>query len=186
MGSPRVRRDCRHVRVEHAHGTRAAYVADRCRCLDCTAANTRAEAARRRASCYGRWAPWVPADPVRRHVRQLTAAGMGLRRIAQLSGVGYSTLCRLLRDEPAADRPASRRVRSGTAQAVLSVPATVGPAPGARIDATGTHRRLQALMALGWSSAELARRLGRSDASLRRCLTQRNVTAATATAVHAL
>ena len=38
----RVTRDCSHPQARHRHGTRAAYVKDRCRCTDCTAANTAA------------------------------------------------------------------------------------------------------------------------------------------------
>ena len=36
----RVRRDCTHPRARHMHGTRVAYVKDRRRCTNCTAANT--------------------------------------------------------------------------------------------------------------------------------------------------
>ena len=35
----RVTRDCEHPGHPHRHGTRVAYVIDRCRCEPCTAAN---------------------------------------------------------------------------------------------------------------------------------------------------
>ena len=39
---PRLTRKCSHPQARHRHGTRTAYVKDRCRCTDCTAANTAA------------------------------------------------------------------------------------------------------------------------------------------------
>ena len=40
--------DCRHPCAHHVHGTRAAYVKDRCRCTPCRAANTAASNAHHR------------------------------------------------------------------------------------------------------------------------------------------
>lgn len=37
--APRVARECEHPGHPHRHGTRVAYVLDRCRCEPCTAAN---------------------------------------------------------------------------------------------------------------------------------------------------
>jgi hypothetical protein len=75
----RVRRDCTHPRARHVHGTRVAYVKDCCRCTDCTAANTAAGRAVHRAQTFGRWRPFVDSAPVRKHIRSLRAAGIGVR-----------------------------------------------------------------------------------------------------------
>ena len=62
----RVTRECTHPQACHQHGTRAAYVRDRCRCTDCTAANTAASRTATRERIYGRQ-PYVDAGPVREH-----------------------------------------------------------------------------------------------------------------------
>lgn len=51
------------------------------------------------------------------------------------------------------------------------------------VDATGTHRRLQALACLGWSTAELSRRLGRDRSALQKVLRNDRVQVETAALV---
>ena len=53
-------------------------------------------------------------------------------------------------------------------------------APHSRMDPTGTRRRLQALVAIGYPFAELASRLGRTTGNLGRCLVSESVNAYTA------
>lgn len=176
----RVRRDCSHPRARHVHGTRAAYVKDRCRCADCTAANTAACRAASRAQAFDRWHPFVDAAPVRDHVRALRAAGIGVERIAAVAGIATSHV-RALADQGRFGKPSIRRVRPETAQRVLTVSvAAVTRAGGARVDATGTRRRLQALVAIGWSEGQLAARLHRSASSLSRSMISAAVTGQTA------
>jgi DNA-binding NarL/FixJ family response regulator len=147
----RVRRDCTHPRARHVHGTRVAYVKDRCRCTDCTAANTAAGRAVHRAQILGRWRPFVDAAPVRD------------------------------------GNPGIQRVRPETAQQVLRIRIDqANRAPRSHVGATGTHRRLQALIAVGWPHDELAARLGRSSTGLRRSMLSDSVTAQTARDVSAL
>jgi hypothetical protein len=58
-------RDCRHIGFPHVHGTRAAYVSDRCGCTLCRAANRAAEQHRTTAKRLSRWEPYVDAEPTR-------------------------------------------------------------------------------------------------------------------------
>ena len=183
-GRAGVVRDCLHVRVRHQHGTRAAYVQDRCGCGPCTAANTEAERRRSTAIAYGTWTGLVDAGTVRTHVQSLRAQGLSLKRIAQLSGVGQGTVNALVYGEPARRRPPLTQVRPDTQRRLLAVrfqPAAV-PA-GRRVDATGTRRRLQALATLGWSVVSLATRSDLALRTLRRARTSTTVTAETARAV---
>lgn len=114
-----------------------------------------------RQQAYGRWQPWVDAEPVRAHVQVLRAAGVGRDRIADLAGVPRSTMARLLYGRPAEGQPPSRKLRPETAAKLLTVrPSTALFADDARTDATGTRRRLQALGAAGWPGVTLAARLG--------------------------
>ena len=180
-------RCCLHVQVRHEHGTRAAYVLDRCRCAPCTAANTAQARRRSTAIAYGTWPGLVDADPVRAHLRALRADGLSLQRIAELSGVGQGTLSTLVYRTPASQPTPPARVRADTQRRLLAVrfdPASV--AAGRRIDATGTRRRLQALTALGWSAACLTLHTDRTVRTLRRLLSADEVTAETARCVAAL
>lgn len=172
---------CQHPHAAHQHGTRACYVRDRCRCRDCTAANTAASRARYRDRAYGRTAH-TDAGPVRAHLHALRVCGLGLERIAQLSGVSAHRLRDLLR--PGAPQA---RVRTATADRVLAVPAdSRRRAPGSRVDSTGTRRRLHALHRLGWSTHQLASALGRSPSNLARTRRSSQVAAATAFQIAAL
>jgi lambda repressor-like predicted transcriptional regulator len=175
-------RDCQHTRVQHEHGTRLAYVLDRCRCPACGEANRLGAQQRNTAIAYGTWTGLVDAEPVRAHVQQLRTAGLSLQRLSVLSGVGYGTLSALVYGDPP-----TRRVRSRTERRVLAVQAdTAGLPAGRRVPATGTRRRLQALAAAGWSLPVLALRVSKTPRNLRRTLTTPTVTAATARAVAAL
>jgi hypothetical protein len=176
----RVARACSHPQARHQHGTRAAYVRDRCRCTDCTAANTAASRTVTRERIYGRWHPYVDAGPVREHIAALRAAGIGVERIAQLAGLSTSHI-RQMAEHGRGDSTTTRRVRPSTAARVLSVGIdNVSRAPRTRVDATGTRRRLQALIATGWASELLAAELGRRPNSLSRSMTGESVTVRTA------
>lgn len=138
------------------HGTRAKYVVDKCRCDDCTEASRVAEAHRRRQRAYGIQS-YVDAEPARQHVRNLGALGMGWKRVARAAGLSPSTVWKLVYgDRTRFDGP-SKRVRPATANAILAVELDL--ADGAIIDCTGTTRRIQALVALGYSQSFLAGRL---------------------------
>jgi hypothetical protein len=176
----RVTRECTHPEARHAHGTRAAYVKDRCRCTKCTAANTAAGRIVTRERMYGRWQPYVDADPVRQHIAALRAAGIGVERIAALAGLSVSHT-RELAEPGRGNSRGPRRVRPSTATRVLSIGIDeTSRAPHSRVDATGTRRRLQALIAIGWPAELLANLLGRRPNSLHRSMTGQSVTARTA------
>lgn len=140
------------------HGSVAGRVAG-CDCPPCRAAWNRYKTTRHRQCAYGRWQPFVDAEPVREHLRTLAAMGIGKDRVAELSGVPEPTIGGLLYPR-GRNRLPVRRCRRRTADAVLAVPATLDSvADFAYTDATGTLRRLRALVAVGWTLKELGRRL---------------------------
>lgn len=144
------------------HGTRARYVSgpdenDKpgkgCRCDRCRKANAEAEKNRYRQRGYGRH-PFVDAAPVREHLQLLAARGIKPKRVAYLSGVSQPSIVKIFDGR-------TRRVRPETAKAILAVQPSVDLlADRARIDGAGTRRRLQALIAIGWSRTKLAERVG--------------------------
>lgn len=159
-----VRRDCQCKRAQHQHGTRTAYVVDRCRCRSCRDANTAAERERGRQKLYGRYDKLVDASDVRAHLQELMAAGMGWKRVAAVAGVATGTVYPILYgrhlDDPGhpEHRPPRKQITREVHDKLMAVELDL--AGGALVDGTGTARRLQALVALGWSHSRLAVRLG--------------------------
>lgn len=156
----RTPKPCLHKVAAHKHGTYACYVLDHCRCLPCGTANCDYEANRTRQQAYGRWNGLVDAEPAREHVRSLMAQGMGLKRIVAVSEVSQGQLWKLLygKKRPDGTRDASKRIRPGTEAKILAVQLDL--ADGANVDSTGAVRRIQALVALGWSQSKIAARMG--------------------------
>jgi hypothetical protein len=175
--------------TERPHG-RAKYVMERCRCDVCRQANTDYENHRARQITYGRWHPFVDAQPVREHVQALQAAGLGWRRIAILAGVNKSIVRGLLWGNKSVGdsyRKPRQRMKASTADKLLSVTASFDAlADKALTDATGARRRLQALVACGWSRGKLAERLGLKRSDLTRLMNEPRVIAAKARAVRRL
>ena len=157
-----------------------------CRCAACTAANRQDAGRRARLQAYGQWRPYVPADPARAHVQALAEAGVGWKRAAELAGISTGAMSKLLYGGPG-NRPPTQRVRPETAAAILAVkPEQEALAPAALTDATGTHRRVQALAAAGWSQAKIGQRLGMSPANFATMMRRQQVTAGTAAAARAV
>ncbi|MFJ8016190.1 hypothetical protein [Streptomyces sp. NPDC096339] len=110
---------------------------------------------RRRLMAYGQWEPMVDAEPAREHVTRLQHNGLALHVQAAKTGVPLPTLCGLLYGK--APYPPSKRIRTETAAALTSFTPTLDDYPaGARVDATGTIRRVQALAVLGWTTRAIS------------------------------
>lgn len=120
---------------------------------------------RDRQHAYGRFeSMYVDAEPVRQHVSALMAAGMGGRRIEEMSGVLRNTVRYLTVGRRERGTGPSKKVHRTTAEKLLAVQVPVIPhaavADGAPVPAIGTRRRLQALVAAGWPLHTLADRAG--------------------------
>ena len=142
------------------HGSRAKYVVEKCRCKPCKKANRREENHRTRQQTYGRWQPYVDAEPIREHVRALGAYGIGWKRVAKLAGVQATVVSKLLYGDRRRGMGPSKGLRPENAEKILAVravPENLGSAVG--VEGAGTRRRLQVLVAGGWPQAQLAPRL---------------------------
>lgn len=184
----RTPKPCLHKIAQHQHGTYACYTLDACRCEPCATAAREYEQNRTRQQAYGRWDNYVDAQPARDHVRRLMAAGMGLKRISVASDVGTGSMWKLLYGRPRPDgtRTPSRRITKSVAARLLAVELDL--ADGALVPNTDTARRLQALVANGWSMSKLGAFLDVQPGNFNPVATGRRtqVTAGTARAVHAL
>lgn len=164
----RTPKPCLHKRTTHVHGTHACYVLDRCKCPPCTAANSAYERTRAKLHAYGRWDGYTDAQPARKHLAKLRAQGMGLRTIGKRAGVSESTLGKIVYGDPVRGRGPSKRIRPSTEAKILAVTSTGldDLAGGAKIDGTGTRRRLRALVATGWTQPRLAEFMGMATENL--------------------
>jgi len=151
------KRDCTCPIARHEHGTHAAYVVDKCRCRPCRDGSSAYERDRQRRHLYGKTF-YVPADASRDYVRALGDQGMGWKRVARAAGISESVVWKLLYGDPSRNLAPSKRIRPATAQALLAVKLDL--APGQKVEPTGTGRRLQALVALGWSVGQISSRTG--------------------------
>lgn len=142
---------------------------------------------RNRQIAYGRWQPYVDAEPARQHVLALRAAGMGPVTISRVSGVPHGSLGKLIYGDGQRGLAPSKRIRPETEAKILAVePKLEYLAGGAKVPPLGTLRRVQALAAIGWSIAEQARRLDMPRLRLDRLDQREYVQARTARAIDAL
>lgn len=155
------------------HGTYVKYVQDRCRCEPCRKANSAYEKRRRRRKAYGgdHW-PWVDARKARAHVLSLMPkggrgrrAGVGLKRIAEVSGVSHGALSKLVYGDRARGMPPSKKIRRGTEQRILAVDPEDAP-DGGLVPAGPAWRQIDELGAFGIPKARIARELGRKAPAL--------------------
>ena len=127
----------------------------------------------------------VPIEVVREHLMVLRAAGLGRDRIGRLSGVHPRRVHAIINGSTSVRDGVQTPVRAATAAKLLAVrPDRRLVADDRRIGATGTRRRLQALVALGWCRSEIARRSGLSQNTIGRAMVRDGCALATARAVH--
>lgn len=183
--TPRIARPCTHGGI-HEHGTRVAYVKDWCRCEPCTTVSREYEQKRRRDRLYGIGPGLVDAQPVRDHLAVLSDAGIGYKRAARLAGVSATIVQTVLYHHPSRpDAGPSKRVKAETAAKILAVqPSLENLGDGTPIPSRGAARRIQALVARGWSQAKLAEQLGVTDQIMAPLLAGRPAYAATVRAAH--
>jgi hypothetical protein len=136
------------------------------------------DAHRRRMIAYGQWQPWVDAGPARERLIAFRDAGIGRRRVGKLTGLHPSVISGILYGQ------AGRQIRPETEAKILAVEPS--PKLAARVDATGTHRRIQAMVASGRPLGQIGRRLGKDPKGFRRILAQPTVEASTADGVRRL
>jgi transcriptional regulator with XRE-family HTH domain len=143
------------------HGRRYTYNQG-CRCAECAAANLAYGRERSRRLAEIEWGSKEPelidAQPVKDHLRRLKRAGLSLVQLAELAGTSETTIKIMLGMKR--NRPA-HRVRTELADRILAITKEQLPEKG-MVPSLGTRRRLQALVAIGYSSYQLAELMGTS------------------------
>lgn len=179
------------------HGTEARYQSGPdendmpgrgCHCRDCRQARRDAANHRTRMRAYGWWQPFTDAGPARAWVRMLMEHPrypIGWQRVAALAGVSVPMVEGLLYE--VAGKPRARQIRPVNDARIRAVePVLANVADLALIDATGTRRRLQALVARGWPPLALCARPCWHGPFFHAVLRRQRVTARTAKDVLAL
>lgn len=136
------------------HGTRSRYVKG-CECFECAEANRiyAAERARRTTPVYR------SAGPARDHIRNLMAAGVGLKTIVKMSGVSSGAVSKIVYGDRTRGRGPSQRIRPATHERIMSV-TVAAAADGARIDAGPTWKLIDEMTSAGVPKAAIAREIG--------------------------
>lgn len=139
------------------HGDRLRYKAG-CKCAECRRANSAYETSRAKARKAGDWNGFVPAARAAQHLQALSQASIGLRQVADASGIARSILVEI--------RAGTRlTIRARTERSILAVTADAA-ADRALIDAAPTWKLLDELISTGYSKARLARELDRNSRAL--------------------
>ncbi|MFF1297969.1 MULTISPECIES: hypothetical protein [unclassified Streptomyces] len=155
----------------------ARYRLDGCRCYVCGYARSLYDENRDKAIAAGTWQPWVDAEPVRVHIRHLQSCGMGQRAIAAAANVNRKPLQYILNGRPQRGTGPQTKLRPALAAAILAVEPTLDNLSGAvSISAVGTVRRLQALVAAGWSQERQAIELDMTSTNFSRLINATTVT----------
>lgn len=161
------------VRQPPHHDTLTCYANYRCRLPACVERKNAWARNRDRALRAGTWQPLVDATPVRNHLRTLLNSGLTQQRIADLAGVPPQSITDLIHGRR---RGLRHRTTPEFAAKLLAVDPAAGPA---RVDATGCHRRIRALIAAGWPLLHIGRQLGMSPQRPEQILRQDRVYATT-------
>ncbi|MFI5831020.1 hypothetical protein ACIA6C_27865 [Streptomyces sp. NPDC051578] len=149
------------------HNTLTCYTRYGCRLPACVERKQNWAEERTAAMRNGTWKPYVDAAPVRQHIKALLAAGLTQDRIAALAELPHQSVADFTGG--IRGRGIRHRTSADIAARILGIDPKV--ASPVRIGATGTHRRIQALIAVGWPLTHLSTRSGlhasRADQILR-------------------
>jgi len=155
---------------EHPHDLEGCWREHGCRCTACRhLRKMERQRHRHRLRAYGRedqiGGRTITVATVREHVVRLqSATGAGLERIADAAGVSRSVLLDVYFGPRGADKarretdPSRRKMSAATAELILGL--TAEEVEPAVVSSIGASRRLQGLVAIGYTQTELAERLG--------------------------
>jgi transcriptional regulator with XRE-family HTH domain len=141
---------------------------------------------RRRLIAYGRWQPTQHTDPqpVRDHINNLRRFGLSVKTIAGLVGESNGHIAEIIYPNHSSYLTAITEER---AKRYLAIRFDLDAIPAGRlVDASGTRRRIEALMHAGWSQGHIGDALGVSRQSVSKYRQNARVDAATARAVRDL
>ncbi|MFI0914362.1 hypothetical protein [Streptomyces abikoensis] len=163
------------------HNKLTCYTDYGCRRPECVERYNARNRERLRAQRAGTWDALVDADPVREHILTLHGAGICNGQIATAAGLPIQSIIEFVQSNRARGRGRRRRTSPEAARKITAV--TIDSITHGRLQATGTQRRIQALVAAGWPLAHIDRQAGASYGQSGRVIRQPIVFAPTARAL---
>lgn len=157
-----VRREAPH------HRNLTCYTDYKCRLSECVERFNNWQANRLRAVADGTWEPFIDATPVREHLLKLYAAGYTPHRVSVLTGIDWTTVRLYTQAIPKQGRGRIQRTTRLFEAKILAIQPE--PAQPGRVDPTGTCRRIQALVAIGWPMKEIGPHIGIKPDNVRRII----------------
>jgi transcriptional regulator with XRE-family HTH domain len=157
------------------HNTLTCYANYRCRRPECVERKNAWARTRDRGLRAGTWQPLQDAAPVRVHLRKLLDAGLTQQRVADLAGVPHQSIADLIQGR--GTRGVRHRTTREWAAKILAIDPT--QACPARVDATGSRRRIQALVTAGWPLLHIGRQMGLNPQRPEQIIRQERVYATT-------
>jgi hypothetical protein len=142
----------------------------------------KAKSGRNRGYCHQHYEAlpvrgYVPSDNARERLSLLRSFGVTLDMIAESGLSKFGVIC--IETKP--------RIRALTEQKLMAIPVPSGLVSSlADVDALGTRRRIQGLVALGWPQALIAAELHTKQTAVSAFTRREKVTASTAKAVREL
>ncbi|MFE0699156.1 hypothetical protein [Streptomyces sp. NPDC058872] len=162
--------------TNRGHGSPTWVFTKRCSCKKCRAVKNAYQRQVYRRRGYGTWQPYIDATPARQHLLMLHRAGISYSQIGRQSGLHENHVRRIAKGR-------SKQVRPATEQAILAL--TVEGMQRKVLPVTGSARRLQALVAIGWPFSTLATYVGMDPRSVCRITYQRFIFKSTADSIAA-
>ncbi|MFF2773382.1 hypothetical protein ACFVU3_00600 [Streptomyces sp. NPDC058052] len=156
------------------HGSPTWVFTKKCRCEICRAAKNAYQRQVYRLRGYGTWQPYIDATPTYRHLNALHDAGISYSQIAEQSGLHDGHVRQIASGQ-------SKQVRRETEATVLAL--TVEGMQRKVLPVTGSARRLQALVAIGWPFTTLATYIGQNPRGISRINYQPYIFRSTADAI---
>lgn len=169
------------ARTAPNHDTLTCYTRYRCRRPECVARYNARNTERIHAQKAGTWNAFVDAEPVRRHILRLQAAGHTPTSIATAAGLDPRNIFDFIRPRPTQGLGRRQRTNPQLAAKILAV---TGDASSIwLVDATGAIRRAQALIAIGWPKVTISLHAGLGNAYVSGLLTRTHIYASAAQAI---
>ncbi|MET9957394.1 hypothetical protein ABZ135_38370 [Streptomyces sp. NPDC006339] len=162
------------IQTDHGHGSTALAVGARCPCEKCRPVHSAYRRRVYRLQGYGLWQPHIDATQTREHINYLHQAGISYLQIAEQSGLSGNQVRRIA-------HKVVKQVRTETAEVILAL--TLEGMRRKVLPATGSARRLQALVAVGWPFASVAPHIGMDPRGITRVIHQPYIFRTTADAI---
>lgn len=138
--------------ADHAHAANLnCYTTHACGCDDCVVGNREYVRRVSKLRAYNRFGgERLDGNAVREHLNYLLANGMGSPTVSRITGISARTVQGIRQNR-------CRRVQRRNVDAILAIQPTFDLlAGGVFVAARGTRRRLQALVAAGWTQTRIA------------------------------